>query len=104
MAGRQDRADQATGRAALKKQLGSSVFNPRDIVGQRKLSFIANAKPLARRANARLGLDAGRAQEELIANFAGQEGDVLAELIRQKLLFESQRDANIAGQLFRAGR
>ncbi len=102
--GGQTRADQATGRRALKSQLGRPIFKPRDIVGQRKLGFIASAAPLARRANQQLGLGAGRAQEELISSFAGQEGDFLAELIRRELELRAQRDLQIGSQFFQAGR
>ncbi len=96
--GGQGRRDREFGRQALKSQFGSDIFNPADILGKRKQSFIARAQPLARRANERLGLGHGRAQQELISQFATGEGDVLFDLLIRKALEESRRDVAIAGQ------
>lgn len=104
LGGGQDRKDRKFGRAELRKQLGSDVYNPREIVGQKKLSYIANAAPLARSANRRLGLDSGRAQQELISQYASQEGDDLFALMVRKALVEAARDERIATQFAQAGR
>lgn len=104
LAGGESRKDRGFGRQALKGQLGKPIFSPSNIAGQRKLSFIQSARPLAARANQRLGLGSGRAQQELISQFAGQEGDLLAELIRREAELRSRRDVNIGSQFFAAGR
>ena len=98
LGGAQGRRDREFGRKGLKSQFGSDIFNPAEILGKRKQSFIASAQPLARRANERLGLASGRAQEELISKFATQEGDVLFDLLIRKALEESRRDVGIASQ------
>ncbi|KKL53496.1 hypothetical protein LCGC14_2274860 [marine sediment metagenome] len=98
LGGAQGRRDREFGRKGLKSQFGSDIFNPAEILGKRKQSFIASAQPLARRANERLGLASGRAQEELISKFATQEGDFLFDLLIRKALEESRRDVGIASQ------
>ncbi len=103
LGGGQARKDRAFGRGELKKQIGSDIFNPADILGKRKQSFIARAQPLARRANERLGLSSGRAQQELISQFATEEGNILFDLLIRKALEESRRDVGIASQFLGAG-
>lgn len=104
LSGGQDRKDRAYGRGKLKEQYGSSLYNPYNLVGQKKLSYMASARPLAERANQRLGLSSGRAQQELISNYASQEGNDLLMLMLRKALIESARDRSIAGQFYEAGR
>lgn len=101
--GGQRRKDVKFGRQTLKGQLGKQIFSPSDIAGRRKLSFIQGAGPLAEAANRELGLGHGRAQEELISQFAGQEGDFLAELIRREAELRSARDVNIGSQFLARG-
>lgn len=104
LGGRQDRKDRSYGRGKLKEEYGSDIYNPYDLVGKKKLSYIASAQPLAERANQQLGLKSGRAQQELISKYAGQEGSDLLMLMLRKALAESQRDVGIAGQFYQAGR
>ena len=101
--GGQRRKDVAFGRQTLKGQVGKPIFSPSDIAGRRKLSFIQRAGPLAEAANRRLGLGSGRAQQELISQYAGQEGDFLAALIRREAELRSARDVNIGSQFLARG-
>ncbi len=101
--GQQGRKDAKFGRGVLKGQVGKDIFNVSDIAGRRKQSFIQRARPLAESANRKLGLRSGRAQEELISQFAGQEGDFVAELELRNAIQKALRDERIGSQFLSRG-
>lgn len=104
LAGGQDREDQGWGRGKLKSQYGQDVLNPFEITGAKKMAYLGKLKKFAGGANRRLGLNSGEAYGELAYDFGMEEGDDLAELMRQNALAKSDRDRFIAGQFYGAGR
>ena len=85
LGGGQQRKDEAWGRRELKSQYGQDIFDPRQITGQKKLSYMANLGPLAEAANRKLGLGHGQAWNEMLWRYANQEGVDLADIEREEV-------------------
>ena len=99
----QKRRDQKWGRGQLKGMMGKPVFRPGQITGKKKLSYMSNLRGIAGGANRRLGLDSGRAWEEMMSKYGNMEGDELAQLMVQEAFERSRRDTGIAGMFYGGG-
>lgn len=102
--GGQDRKDQKWGRNALQSLYGQDYFDPKALKTMRANSFRAQARPMARRANQRFGLDHGRAWQELLWKYANLEGDQYASDVKENAKLKGRRKDYIAGQFYGAGR